>query len=173
MNRRGHLNLNHTLALTGAVLGSNFTDIPFALYGCLAAGMILGETFLSNDLDLRHSRTTKAWGYLRWIWYPYSRIKHRSSMSHGILIGTIGKISYLFCLAITITTIALTIQLADSLSWQALTDEWLEVVSLTLAATEPFQNEIVFLLSGLVISDIVHTIADWTTSYFKSVANKT
>lgn len=64
--------------------------------GLLAGGaFLLGGLWLSPDLDTR-SRALKRWGPLRILWWPYRRfIPHRSVLSHGPLIGTSLRISYL------------------------------------------------------------------------------
>ena len=92
--------------ITGLTFGStgsgNVTLIVAGAY--LFSGLMFGP-----DLDL-YSIQYKRWGYLRWIWIPYQKaLRHRSLLSHGLIIGTTVRILYLaiwlsvlgiFCLGI-------------------------------------------------------------------------
>jgi uncharacterized metal-binding protein len=53
----------------------------------------LGGWLLSPDLDLK-SRPWKRWGVLRVLWLPYQRIPHRHWLSHGVLVGSVGRVLY-------------------------------------------------------------------------------
>jgi uncharacterized metal-binding protein len=56
----------------------------------LFSGLMFG-----GDLDI-HSVQYLRWGLLRWIWLPYRRLmSHRSPLSHGLVIGTVGRLLYL------------------------------------------------------------------------------
>ena len=62
-----------------------------------ASANLLGGLLLSPDLDLV-SPPYQRWGPLRWIWVPYQRLipKHRHWLSHGVLIGSVLRLLYLF-----------------------------------------------------------------------------
>ncbi|MEX1316654.1 MAG: metal-binding protein [Synechococcaceae cyanobacterium] len=65
-----------------------------------ATGVLLGGLLLSPDLDT-HSNSTRRWGPLRLLWWPYRRVlSHRSLLSHSPLLGTAGRLAYLTCLAL-------------------------------------------------------------------------
>ena len=50
---------------------------------------------LGPDLDIR-SIQYRRWGLLRWIWLPYQKaLKHRSTLSHGPIIGTAIRVVYM------------------------------------------------------------------------------
>lgn len=119
--------------------------------GCLAGIVLL------PDLD-QEIITTGEWTAMRWLkrfgifgnllgklwvsyWVPYSIIPHRSVLSHGILIGTIGRVAYLFWLPIGL----------------AIKNKVVFPVEFYIVAMSAFV--------GLVISDIAHLIMDnWSTS---------
>ncbi|HJN36221.1 MAG: metal-binding protein [Prochlorococcus sp.] len=62
------------------------------------AAFLIGGLWLSPDLDTR-SRALRRWGPLQLLWWPYRRlIPHRSLFSHGPLIGTALRLSYLLAL---------------------------------------------------------------------------
>jgi len=80
----------------------------------LFSGLMFGP-----DLDI-YSLQYKRWGIFRWIWRPYQKmLNHRSPLSHGLLIGTIGRVGYLL---LTLGVIALFFgaiaQILDFKPWQ-------------------------------------------------------
>jgi uncharacterized metal-binding protein len=63
--------------------------------GVASLAFLLGGLLLSPDLDTR-SRPTQRWGPLRLLWWPYRQLlRHRSLVSHGPLLGTLGRLAYL------------------------------------------------------------------------------
>ena len=59
----------------------------------LFSGLMFGP-----DLDI-YSVQFKRWGKLRWIWLPYQNLlRHRSIISHGLIIGTVVRVIYLLSL---------------------------------------------------------------------------
>ena len=60
-----------------------------------ALAFLVGGLLLSPDLDTR-SRPTRRWGPLRLLWWPYRKLlRHRSLLSHGPVLGTLGRLGYL------------------------------------------------------------------------------
>lgn len=60
-----------------------------------ALAFLIGGLLLSPDLDT-HSRPSLRWGPLRLLWWPYRKVlRHRSLLSHGPLLGTLGRLAYL------------------------------------------------------------------------------
>ncbi|PHX87586.1 MAG: hypothetical protein CK536_05240 [Synechococcus sp. Baikal-G1] len=60
-----------------------------------ALAFLVGGLLLSPDLDT-HSRPTRRWGPLRLLWWPYRKLlRHRSLLSHGPFLGTLGRLGYL------------------------------------------------------------------------------
>ena len=64
--------------------------------GLITGGaFLIGGLWLSPDLDTR-CRALRRWGPLQLLWWPYRRLlRHRSLFSHGPLIGTALRLSYL------------------------------------------------------------------------------
>lgn len=70
-------------------IGVNIFTLLFIL-SYLFSGLMF-----NGDLDC-YSKPYNRWYILKYIWIPYQHlIKHRSILSHGILIGTIIRILYL------------------------------------------------------------------------------
>lgn len=75
-------------AIAWAVAGHKF-----AALGALAGLM------LSPDQDLFRCNANRRWGIVRFIWWPYSQaIPHRHWLSHGPVIGTLTRYTYLRCI---------------------------------------------------------------------------
>ena len=63
----------------------------------LQAAFYSADSCLGQTLDI-YSVQFKRWGMLRWIWRPYQKsMRHRSWLSHGIIIGTLLRLVYLGC----------------------------------------------------------------------------
>jgi uncharacterized metal-binding protein len=109
--------------------------------GIAIAAALLGDLFLSPDLDHDSgSLSYRAWGPLRFIWYPYMKlVPHRSAVSHFPLLGTVGRVLYL---GVPIYVIALLC--GHDLRWLAL---------------DPHPATVAILV-GLEISNSLHFIAD-------------
>ena len=59
-----------------------------------ALAFLIGGLLLSPDLDTR-SRPTGRWGPLQLLWWPYRRVlRHRSLLSHGPVLGSLGRLTY-------------------------------------------------------------------------------
>ncbi|ACO04585.1 MAG TPA: hypothetical protein DEP48_09015 [Persephonella sp.] len=78
------------LFLPGAVYYLN----PVSFEGFIS-GYIIGTFFLSPDNDIYHSKPNRRWGFLRFVWYPYTKIFSHRGISHIPVIGTATKIVYL------------------------------------------------------------------------------
>jgi uncharacterized metal-binding protein len=61
----------------------------------LSGSFLFSGLMFGPDLDI-HSVQSLRWGYFRWLWQPYRRsIPHRSILSHGPIVGTLGRVFYL------------------------------------------------------------------------------
>lgn len=137
--------------------------------GFLFAGLMFGP-----DLDI-YSQQYKRWGILRWIWLPYRRsLRHRSIFSHGVIIGTIGRIFYL---GIWITLFAATGILISSIvqHFLGMTAQWQIVAQSTIVATvqqtialiQKTPIECFALVTGLELGAMSHSLSDWIGSTIK------
>lgn len=88
----------------------------------------LAGTFLvTPDLDLHGSKPKKRWGIFRFLWRPYATlVPHRSSFSHGWIIGPLTRLLYLALLTLPLLILTNTVQASRELAqqyigWDALT----------------------------------------------------
>lgn len=131
----------------------------------IASGFLLGGLMLGPDLDTR-SIHYKRWGWLRWIWLPYrTRIKHRSPLSHGPILGTTVRVCYLllWLLVLGCITIALLNEILR-LGWT-----WTEVGDRISLLFSDRWHWWLALAIGLEIGALSHILADWLTSAYKRV----
>lgn len=128
-----------------------------------AAGFLFSGLMFGPDLDI-HSVQFKRWGWLRWIWIPYQKtLSHRSRLSHGLLIGTILRILYLFIVISTIAIFAVAIaQLAWGFTWN-----WQEFWQLCQQKLQRYSGEAIALFVGLELGAMSHALADSLGSTYK------
>ena len=79
--------------------------VPAAAAGWLVTGRVLltaavmgatlfGGMMFGPDLDIQSRQYTR-WGPLRFIWWPYKVVfRHRSRLTHGIVLGTLVRVLY-------------------------------------------------------------------------------
>ena len=134
----------------------------------ISGGFLFSGLMLSPDLDLQ-SRPYKRWGWLRWIWIPYQKVvRHRSVMSHGLVIGTTLRVIYLASWIVVFGVLSLAViqffrdepsrsrEMAQAI-WRSLID---------------YQAEWIALLVGLELGAMRHVVSDWVSSTYKRSKKK-
>jgi len=87
--------LPFVIGATFLITSSLATTNGLATTVIVAIAFLVGGFMLGPDLDI-HSIQYKRWGLLRWIWLPYQKaLKHRSTLSHGPIIGTAIRVVYM------------------------------------------------------------------------------
>ncbi len=147
-----------TIALTRS---SNLTLI-------VSGGFLFSGLMFSPDLDLR-SRPFKRWGWLRWIWIPYQKaMRHRSVLSHGLVIGTTLRVLYLAVWMVLLGVLILGVvqQFRDvSWSWQGFARD----VERSLIS---YRVEWMAVFTGLELGAMSHVLSDWIGSAAKRSKKK-
>ena len=131
----------------------------------IASGFLVGGLLLGPDLDTR-SIHYKRWGWFRWIWLPYRhRVKHRSPLSHGPILGTTVRVCYLLLWLLVLGSIVIALLNEFlGLGWT-----WTEVGDrISVIFTNHWPWWIAFAI-GLEVGALSHILADWTTSAYKRV----
>ncbi|MGB3692971.1 MAG: metal-binding protein [Spirulinaceae cyanobacterium] len=129
----------------------------------VAATFLFSGLMFGPDLDI-YSVQYKRWGWLRWIWRPYQKaLRHRSSLSHGLIIGTSLRLVYflgiLSLVGMLITAIA---QLIWGFTWN-----WQEFAQKTFDWFYLYPAEGIALFLGLELGAMSHSFSDWTGSSYK------
>jgi uncharacterized metal-binding protein len=135
----------------------------------LAGGYIFSGMMFGPDLDIR-SIQYKRWGMIRGIWLPYRKFfRHRSAWSHGFILGTCLRLTYLCIIIAWFSIFAVAIaQLCFGFdwNWQNFVREQLHLV------IRKYPRESMALFCGLEIGAMSHSISDWLSSKRKLRLNK-
>lgn len=127
----------------------NFIEAIFPTL-IITASYIFAAFMFSGDLDL-YSRQTRRWGIFKFIWKPYqSLFNHRSVFTHGILLGPVVRLIYLYMLCLPLW-IAIYI-LKEKPLGLILDKTWLFI-------SNPPTIFILFFI-GIVLGGASHTLAD-------------
>lgn len=135
---------------------------------CFVTGYVLSTYYLSPDLDT-FSNAYRRFGRLRFIWRPYQMMFSHRGLSHFVLIGTLSRLVYL--LAVILGSYYL-------LAWLLSQQSWAEVELHTAGITNlmknpayimelPIRNHLIWLFSGLLLSDMIHLFFDQLSSFAK------
>ncbi len=127
----------------------------------LAAAFLFSGLMFGPDLDI-YSLQFKRWGWLRWIWLPYQKaLRHRSLLSHGLIIGTVLRVLYLLTILAAIAFVFVAIaQLIWGFPWN-----WQQFARATFTAIErEYKVETLALWLGLELGALSHSLSDWLGS---------
>ncbi len=132
-----------------------FSWLPFSVALAGTVGFVFATYMFNGDLDL-YSAPYQRWWILRWLWYPYRRfLPHRSVLSHGPVIGTVMRLSYL-CL-ILVGPALLACHLAG-----------IDLAGLRSRA-EGNRSTLIAALAGIEVGSLVHTISDVVSTWSKRI----
>ncbi|MFM7574814.1 MAG: metal-binding protein [Snowella sp.] len=134
----------------------------------LAGGFLFSGLMFGPDLDI-YSVQYKRWGWFRWIWIPYrSAIRHRSQLSHGLLIGTILRLLYISLIILILSGIIAAIAyLFGYVNLKSVIDSQKQFPIWNAKYTQA----LFALIIGLELGAMSHSISDWIGSAYKR--NKT
>lgn len=156
-------------------------SIPIGIIACsifgLTLGMVVVVAFLFAGLlfngDLDHDAGATCydrWWIFRYPFWPYMRIMpHRSMWSHGPILGTAGRLVYVFLIvALSLGMYAVGVQLIG-LKWNVATG--LPEFPAVVAWTTEYRHELISALVGLELGSMSHSIADWIDTWRKKLLN--
>lgn len=132
-------------------------DLTLIVSGAfLFSGLMFGP-----DLDI-NSIQYKRWGLLRWLWIPYQKtLRHRSLLSHGLIIGTTLRLLYLGTWLGILSVFALGIA---QLLWGG---EWRQLVVGVIERSTEYTTEWIAVYLGLELGAMSHSLSDWSSSASK------
>lgn len=138
-------------------LATQSSDRTLIICGAyLFSGLMFGP-----DLDI-YSVQYKRWGYLRWMWLPYQKvIKHRSLLSHGLIIGTTLRLLYLAAWISLLAILGLSIGQLWGFRWN-----WLNLEEIAYKSTPGA----IALFVGLEIGAISHIVSDRISTYKRQLS---
>jgi len=131
--------------------------LPKEFYIPFSVGYLIGTFLLSPDLDLKHSKPSKRWRFLKIIWRPYQKKSKHRGLSHTPILGAFIKLFYLM---FVLTVIYLILYLLFSNYWK----EGLEILSsinpLVLIDDLAYKEWVFYAILGLLASELMHVVAD-------------
>jgi len=133
---------------------------PWGTTVLVVGAYVFSGLWLSNDLDI-YSRIYRRWGPLRFLWYPYQRlIAHRSWLSHGLVVGPLLRLVYLYVMIHLIL-----IGVHHGMRWLEQSTEVVDSGFQVLASVWPYvlthSHISAPLLVGLVLGGVAHSLVDW------------
>lgn len=132
---------------------------------CVAGAFVFAGLMFSGDLDLP-SVQSKRWGPLRLLWKPYQwLVPHRSSLSHGILLGPAVRLLYLMGMGALLGGLALVGLHAYGRSPSE--PQLLAAGHQALALGMHHQEGVLAAMAGLWLGGASHTVADVSVSAWK------
>jgi uncharacterized metal-binding protein len=134
----------------------------------LAGSFLFSGLMFGPDLDI-HSVQSLRWGYFRWLWQPYRQsVPHRSLLSHGPIIGTLGRVFYL---ALWLGLGVLVVQgFRQAMGWPTWNEQQYWEVSRRWAIER--SPHIWTVLVGLELGAMTHYLADVYSSVLKKAQKK-
>lgn len=135
----------------------------------LAAAFLFSGLMFGPDLDI-YSIQFKRWGLLRWVWLPYQKaLRHRSLLSHGLIIGTVFRVLYLSIILAVIAFVVVAIaQLIWGFAWN-----WQQFARATFTAIEKdYRTQTLYLWLGLELGALSHSLSDWISSAYQARRKK-
>lgn len=124
----------------------------------VATSFTFAGLMFSGDLDLPSSQYRR-WGSLRWIWKPYQwLVPHRSVVSHGLILGPLGRLCYLLVVAVALVMAGL--RLATG-AWIFPWDGLHEAATVAAGLDAHGWTYVAYALAGLWLGGASHSLADW------------
>ncbi len=135
----------------------------------LSGGFLFSGLMFGPDLDI-FSIQYQRWGLFKFIWLPYRRfLRHRSLLSHGLIIGTCIRIIYLLVIIAFVSIFVVAIAqlfFGFTWNWQDFTRQQLNLL------IKQYLTETTAIFLGLELGAMSHSISDWISSRRKQQLRK-
>ena len=119
------------------------------------------------DLDMAHSRPSKRWGKLKFLWGGYRKYiatRHRHPLSHYPLLGTVARVLYLGVVVLMILTTLFLLGKSLSFAWATEASK----VVWRLQDWNPLEDYRVWCCAiGLEVGAASHYIPDYLSSWVR------
>ena len=139
--------------------GYPLTTTPGTTTALLVGAYLFSGLWLSNDLDI-YSRIYRRWGPLRFLWYPYQQlVSHRSWLSHGLVVGPLLRMVYLYVM-IELTLICAH-GVATAAGWStAIVESGMRLTSEVWPYVVAHPQICAPLIVGLILGGVAHSLVD-------------
>ena len=156
-NGRAHKKINLLFLAIG--IGAVLISSQHYVHGIsVIIGYLFGTYWMNPDLDIK-SNPYKRWGFLRFLWIPYQKLKHRSIWTHGYVIGDV--IRYLY-LTVWIMLGAGVMSILTGVPYAANLDNLEGIVI-------QHKLSILSFIIGNMLSSTAHILTDHTSTTFRKI----
>lgn len=165
-NARAHDSITFALIPFTYLAAEMYWDDPMTSVIATVAMLFSGLMF-GPDLDL-DSKPYRRWGPLRYLWKPYqAALPHRSTLSHGPILGTVIRIAYFLIVFGLFGTTVLFLRQRYVYGVQTTWETEFDLVKADLFAFWDQTDKQYFwaAFAGLWVGALAHTTADivWST----------
>ena len=162
-------NTHTTLAISVAALSFGVaTYLGYSQQGiAVATGIIVGDLWLSPDLDGAASNAKRRWGILKCIWRIYERFPHRHPCTHWPILADIIRLGYLALVALPFC--AGVGMLHDGVQGAVIDTFW--AIDQVRGAVMRNQEISLCVFAGLCAATALHGIADAAVSEGKKMVD--
>lgn len=170
-NQHTTINLSVSLAFLVYLVLISFLKIKFAVL-CFVATSI-ASLFLSPDLDLPNSKSQMAWGWFKWLWWPYHKACSHRGVSHLVLIGTITRTIYFILIGMCLYFFYQAILIVWNSPYDIPNIQMVflksiaNIGTLIVAIGRYHIEELLIVISGFLLADTLHIISDMVCTLFK------
>ncbi len=141
----------------------------------VASGFLFSGLMFGPDLDVKSSQYRR-WGWLRWVWLPYQRFRHRSLLTHGPILGTVIRLLYLGVwlsgtafFGIILWSMVQQVQ-GTVAQWQTIAPQYMgQLGQVVWRSVQHHPSGWLALCIGLELGAMSHSFSDWTDSARKQV----
>ncbi len=137
--------------------------VPKEFYFPFTLGYLLGTFFLSPDIDIKHSKPSRRWKYIRFIWMPYQKGSRHRGFSHIPVFGTFIRLFYLNLLIVFIYFILIGIL---RYTYPELSNIFISFDTVLSIANK---ESAFFFLLGLIASEVFHVLLDIASTTLKRI----
>ena len=154
------------------LLNSGLPEMDAINTAVTVAAFVVSGLLFSPDLDLR-SASYMRWKGLRFIWLPYQRlVRHRSWISHSLLVGPLIRFAYFAAMALFLALVALV--LLGLLVPLDASGSLRQFVIGSLTWGENHRLFVLYALCGFVAASALHSLTDtWVSSMKRRRRRKT
>lgn len=160
-----HTTFNISTGFVVAVSLTIFAYMEVKMAILLFLSCALASLFLSPDLDLPNSKSQMAWGWFRWIWWPYHKAFNHRGVSHMVIVGTLTRVLYLAVSAFLILYLLevignLWIRPSFGVLLKSLKISLIESGVAIVKVGRYYIKELLIILIGFVLADALHILSD-------------
>lgn len=148
--------------ITSTELAQHIAPLPFA------GAFVVATFLLSPDLDLHHSSPTQNWGFLKKLWWPYSKIFRHRGISHVPILGTGTRFFYLCALSLLcVLAYDISIAASQNLNWTFIESASVGRMQELWESARSHEKLLLSIFAGLTASDLSHLLVDAVGSFLK------